>query len=171
MAFIWKHWDLSKSTRRSRVGLAVACLAFSIQAPAFSSAYFDLQTEWTKTFNDGVTALDSNLYGKAEPLLKEAVSLSERFGAGDPRGPKSLGELGRLYTIRRRYSEAEPLLEQQLHLTEVQLGKNSGKTVPALGTLIKFYLMYGTSSKSEPLAEELLAFIDGKMREDANANA
>lgn len=149
----------------------MAFFAFSSQNPAFSSAYFDLQTQWTKTFNDGVTALDSNLYGKSEPLLKEAVELSERFGAGDPRGPKSLGELGRLYTIRRRYAEAEPLLEQQLHLTEVQLGKNSGKTVPAVGSLIKFYLMYGTQSKADPLAEELLAFFDGKMREDAEANA
>jgi tetratricopeptide (TPR) repeat protein len=138
--------------------------------PAFSSAYFDLEGQWIKTFNDGVTALDSNLYGKAEPLLKEAVSLSERFGAGDPRYPKSLGELGRLYTIRRRYAEAEPLLEQQLHFTEVQLGKNTGKTIPALGQLIKFYMLYGTASKADPLAEELLGFIDGKLREDAEMN-
>ncbi len=153
------------------VGFTVACLGFSSQTPAFSSVYFDLQDQWTKTFNDGVTALDSNLYGKSEPLLKESVSLAERFGAGDPRYPKSLGELGRLYTIRRRYSEAEPLLEQQLHFTEVQQGKNSGKTVPAVGSLIKFYLMYGTASKADPLADELLNFFDGKMREDAEANA
>ncbi|MCC7532287.1 MAG: tetratricopeptide repeat protein [Candidatus Melainabacteria bacterium] len=171
MSLIHNFWNSSKNSRHHRVGLAIACLVFFSQNPAFSSAYFDLQTHWTKVFNDGVTALDSNLYGKAEPLLKEAVELSERFGAGDPRGPKSLGELGRLYTIRRRYSEAEPLLEQQLHLTEVQLGKNSGKTVPALGSMIKFYLMYGTPSKADPLAEELLGFLDGKMREDAEANA
>lgn len=148
-----------------------ACVLLSSNIPAISSAYFDLEKEWIKTFNEGVTALDSNLYGKSEPLLKEAVDLSARFGAGDPRYPKSLGELGRLYTIRRRYAEAEPLLEQQLHFTEVQLGKNSGKTIPALGQLIKFYIMYGTASKADPLAEELLGFIDGKMREDAELNA
>lgn len=148
-----------------------SCILLSSNIPAISSAYFDLEKEWIKTFNEGVTALDSNLYGKSEPLLKEAVDLSARFGAGDPRYPKSLGELGRLYTIRRRYAEAEPLLEQQLHFTEVQLGKNSGKTIPALGQLIKFYIMYGTASKADPLAEELLGFIDGKMREDAELNA
>ncbi len=156
--------------KRSYLALA-ACILLSGNIPVFSSAYFDLEGQWIKTFNEGVTALDSNLYGKSEPLLKEAVSLSERFGAGDPRYPKSLGELGRLYTIRRRYAEAEPLLEQQLHFTEVQLGKNSGKTIPALGQLIKFYMLYGTAKKADPLAEELLGFIDGKMREDAEMNA
>lgn len=168
-------------TRRSRksaglalaftTGVSLACFGVSSQLPAFSSAYFDLEKEWIKTFNEGVTALDSNLYGKSEPLLRDAVSLSERFGAGDPRYPKSLGELGRLLTIRRRYAEAEPVLEQQLHFTEVQLGKNSGKTIPALGQMIKFYYVYGTARKAEPLAQELLDFIDGKLREDAEANA
>lgn len=157
--------------KTSKLLSLASCVLLSSNIPAISSAYFDLEKEWIKTFNEGVTALDSNLYGKSEPLLKEAVDLSARFGAGDPRYPKSLGELGRLYTIRRRYAEAEPLLEQQLHFTEVQLGKNSGKTIPALGQLIKFYIMYGTASKADPLAEELLGFIDGKMREDAELNA
>jgi tetratricopeptide (TPR) repeat protein len=151
--------------------IVTSCFLLSSNVPAFPSAYFDLEGKWIKIFNDGVTALDSNLYGKAEPLLKEAISLAERFGAGDPRYPKSLGELGRLYTIRRRYAEAEPLLEQQLHFTEFQLGKSSGKTIPALGQMIKFYMMYGTARKADPLAEELLGFIDGKLREDAELNA
>lgn len=145
--------------------------AFSSDSPFNGMAYVGLEKEWTKTFNEGVTALDSNLYGKAEPLLKDAVDLAQRFGAGDARYPKSLGELGRLYTIRRRYAEAEPLFEQQLHFTEVQLGKNSGKTIPALGQMIKFYMLYGTAKKADPLAEELLNFIDGKLREDAEQNA
>lgn len=171
MAYIRKPRKSALAKDKLRVCFAAASfflLASSV--PVFSSAYFDLEGQWIKTFNEGVTALDSNLYGKSEPLLKEAVSLSERFGAGDPRYPKSLGELGRLYTIRRRYAEAEPLLEQQLHFTEVQLGKNTGKTIPALGQLIKFYMLYGTAKKADPLAEELLGFIDGKLREDAEQN-
>lgn len=146
-------------------------MAVFSQLPAFSSAYFDLQAEWTKNFNAGVTALDSNLYGVAEPLLKEAVSLSQRFGADDPRCSKSLAELGRLYTIRRRYAEAEPLLEQELHFKEVELGKNTGKTIPAIGSLVKFYMMYGTASKAAPLTDELISFVEGKLREDQDANA
>lgn len=153
------------------VGMCVSSSAFGEDSPFHGMAYVDLEKQWNKTFNEGVTALDSNLYGKSEPLLKDAVDLSQRFGAGDPRYPKSLGELGRLYTIRRRYAEAEPLFEQQLHFTEVQLGKNSGKTIPALGQMIKFYMLYGTATKADPLAEEMLAFIDGKMREDAEQNA
>ena len=153
------------------VGIGLSSAAFGDDSPFHGMAYVDLEKQWGKTFNEGVTALDSNLYGKSEPLLKDAVDLSQRFGAGDARYPKSLGELGRLYTIRRRYAEAEPLFEQQLHFTEVQLGKNSGKTIPALGQMIKFYMMYGTAKKADPLAEEMLAFIDGKMREDAEQNA
>lgn len=153
------------------VGIGLSSAAFGDDSPFHGMAYVDLEKQWNKTFNEGVTALDSNLYGKSEPLLKDAVDLAQRFGAGDARYPKSLGELGRLYTIRRRYAEAEPLFEQQLHFTEVQLGKNSGKTIPALGQMIKFYMMYGTAKKADPLAEEMLAFIDGKMREDAEQNA
>lgn len=171
MALIRKPRKSAFANSKLRASLTAASfILLASGVPSFSSAYFDLEGRWIKTFNEGVTALDSNLYGKSEPLLKEAVSLSERFGAGDPRYPKSLGELGRLYTIRRRYAEAEPLLEQQLHFTEVQLGKNTGKTIPALGQLIKFYMLYGTAKKADPLAEELLGFIDGKLREDAEQN-
>jgi len=171
MAYIRKPRKSAFANNKWRACLtATSFILLASSLPAFASAYFDLEGQWIKTFNEGVTALDSNLYGKSEPLLKEAVSLSERFGAGDPRYPKSLGELGRLYTIRRRYAEAEPLLEQQLHFTEVQLGKNTGKTIPALGQLIKFYMLYGTAKKADPLAEELLGFIDGKLREDAEQN-
>jgi len=34
-----------------------------------------------------------------------------------------------------------------------------------MGSLIRFYLLHGTASKAEPLTEELLAFVEGKVRE------
>lgn len=134
-------------------------------APAL--AMTEIQKKWEFNERKGVEALDSNLYGLAEPFLKEAAQQAEMFGADDPRLAKSLGELGRLYTIRRRYTEAEYALEQELHYKEVALGRTSGKLIPAMGSLVRFYMTCGTLSKAEPLTDDIIAFVEGKIKEES----
>jgi tetratricopeptide (TPR) repeat protein len=120
---------------------------------------------WQQLQRAGTRALDSNEYWIAEPLLKKAVIQAGAFGFADMRLAKCFGELGRLYAVRGRFSEAEPYLEQEFSVTENALGKNTGQIIPPMGSLIRFYVLHGTASKAEPLTEDLLAFVEGKIRD------
>lgn len=119
---------------------------------------------WEQLQSAGEAAFRACEYGKAERTLKQAVVEARRFGPGDARFAKSTGELGKLLTIRGRFAEAEPLLEEELCLKDLGYDKE-GQLIPAMGSLIRFYLRYGTASKAEPLTEELLSFIEGKVSE------
>ncbi|MBX9571052.1 MAG: tetratricopeptide repeat protein [Candidatus Obscuribacterales bacterium] len=113
----------------------------------------------------GTEALDANRYWIAEPLLKQAVTESEKLGFNHPYLAKSLGELGRYYTVRGKFAQAEPFLERELAVKETMLDKDGGQTIESMGALIKFYLAYGTESKADPLGADVLAFVEGKARE------
>lgn len=152
--------------RRFLLTIIVASATCAAPAIALTAA----EEEWVKLQNDGTLALDTNKYWIAEPLLKRALVKAGGFGENDLRLAKSLGELGRLYTIRGRFDEAEPYLEEELHVRELALGKTDGQTIPAMGSLIQFYLAHGTKSKADPLAEEMLAYVEGRLQEVSNQN-
>ena len=140
---------------------ALSC--YSALLPALSIS--EPEKSWEQLQRDGTTALDTNRYWIAEPLLKRAIIQARTLGYADLRLAKSLDELGRLYAVRGRFAEAESYLEQGLLVKEEALGKQSGQIIPAMGSLIRFYLVNGTASKADPLAEEVLAFLEGKLRE------
>lgn len=121
------------------------------------------QQNWSDLQNRATHALDTNRYWLAEPLLKEAVEQAKPFGDSDLRYAKALGELGRLYTIRGKFAEAEPFLEQEFAVKSRALGKGDGKLIPAIASLIKFYLTYGTAEKAQPLTAEMIGFVEGKL--------
>lgn len=121
---------------------------------------------WQQIQSRGAKAFEANQYGIAERLLKEAVIKARDFEPDDVRLSQSAGELGRLLTVRGRFSEAEPYLEEELQLKERAIG-NAGQLIPAKGSLIRFYLLYGTASKAEPLTEDLLSFVEGKLKEES----
>jgi tetratricopeptide (TPR) repeat protein len=118
---------------------------------------------WWDMQNEATHALDTNQYWRAEPLLQQAASQAKSFGESDLRYAKSLGELGRLYTIRGNFAEAERYLEEEYAVKERALGKADGKFVPALASLIKFHLTYGTANKAPAKTTEMLSFVEGKV--------
>lgn len=138
-------------------------------SPAFAGSDKNAPDSWEQVQKAGTEAIDSGRYGDAERILKQAVIKSVVFGEGDLRYARSLDELGRLYTIRGRFREAEPLLEEALHAKELTLDKETGEIIPALGSVISFYLNHGTASKAPALAEKLLAYIEGRLDEHRNA--
>ncbi len=125
--------------------------------------------DWKKLQAAGTEDIDSGRYGQAERTLKQAVIKSVVFGEGDLRYAKSLDELGRLYTIRARFGEAEPLLEEALRAKEMTLNPETGEIVPAYGSMATFYLDHGTEAKAAPVAEKLLQFVEGRLDEFRNA--
>lgn len=132
---------------------------------AFESVSANTESSCLDLQRKGTEALDSNRYWIAEPMLKQAVMESEKLGFNHPYLAKSLGELGRYYTVRGRFAEAEPFLERELAVKETMLDKDGGQTIESMGSLIKFYLAYGTESKADPLGADVLAFVEGKARE------
>ncbi len=76
-----------------------------------------------------------------------------------------MSELGRLYTIRGHFDEAEAYLEEELSVRETVLGNDKYKCIPTMGSLIQFYINYGTRFKADPLAKEMLALVEGKVDE------
>ncbi|MCA9817103.1 MAG: tetratricopeptide repeat protein [Cyanobacteria bacterium HKST-UBA01] len=142
------------------------------QAPVLSEKQLkELFKEWKKVQDKGQKALDLCEYGKAERTLVKAVELARKLGTDDVQIAKSSGELGRLLTIRGRFSEAEPYLEEELAIKDVALADSDGKIIQDMGDLVKFYLNYGTESKAVPLTDDILDFVEGKIREQRNQSS
>jgi tetratricopeptide (TPR) repeat protein len=109
--------------------------------------------------------LDANEYWLAEPLLKKALAKADKFNPKDIRLAKSLGELGRLCTIRGRYDEAGAYLEEQLAVEKEVWANDKAKCIPTMGSLIRFYLIHGTQDQALPFSAEMLYFVEGKLDE------
>lgn len=155
----------SKFNSTVTTALAGALLAaIALSGPALSAPSLAIAAtpdSWDQLQTRGSNAFYLCQYGIAERLLKQAVEKARTFGPGDLRLSKSEDELGRLLTIRGRFSEAEPLLEESLRVKQTAIGNEDGQLIPAMGTLVRFYLTGGTESKAEPLADKMLAFING----------
>ena len=145
--------------------LAASLCAFGCAFYFSLTAFGASERSWAEIQRKGSEALDANRYWLAEPLLKDSVTEAEKLGFGSPMLAKSLSELGRYYTIRGKFSLAEPYLERELAVREAMYDKDGGQTIQSMGSLIRFYLAYGTKSKAEPLTNDVLAFVEGKARE------
>lgn len=142
------------------------------------------QEKWHKQYSGAIEALRTGRYGDGERMIKQAVIDAAVFGEGDKRFADSLGEYGRLLTMRGRFSEAQPLLEEELHAREIYLSAGSAgggapgdvvavnpALIPAMSSLVSFYLNYGTAEKADGLADRLLAIIDGKINDYREAKS
>ncbi len=145
------------------VQLAIVVAAWSAVLPLMCSAQGE--ASWEQYQKAGDDAFYAARYGDAERLLKLAVAKGALFGESDLRYAKSLGELGRLYTVRGRFGEAQALLDAELHVKEAALGAENTSIIPDLGSLIQFDLAYGSASDADPLAERVLALLQGKLNE------
>jgi tetratricopeptide (TPR) repeat protein len=155
----------NKLSRPLSILLTSICLLGYACPSNNASAESGTSETWETIQRRGTNALDANKYWIAEPTLKQAMAQAELFNPKDIRLAKSLSELGRLYTIRGRFEEAECYLEEELSIRELVLGNDRFKCIPTMGSLIQFYLNYGTASKAAPLTEELLALVEGKLDE------
>lgn len=146
--------------------MPLACIVLLPLAPARAAAEPAASGEpWEKVYKAGSDALDRGQFGVAERLLQQALVKSAAFGQSDLRFARSLGEMGRYYCVRGRFSEAEPMLEEELHARELSADSDLGEIVPVMGAMVGFYLEHGTVSKADPLADKMLAFVQGKMIE------
>lgn len=158
---------LKQVTIQTSFCLSLFCLAGSPQA-VWSAPD---SSDWQKTFSSGKESLRLAKYGAAERQLKQSVILSASFGEGDKRFADSLGIYGEYLTIRGRFAEAEPILEEELHARELCTDTKSGAILPAMSSLVSFYINNGSQAKASPLAEKLLSFVEGKLSEHRDASS
>jgi tetratricopeptide (TPR) repeat protein len=140
--------------------------ALLCSAPVAMSADSQTSKGWEQQEKAGEEAFFNAEYGDAERLLKQSVIKGAALGETDLRFAKSLGELGHLYTVRGRFSEAEPLLEEEFHIKQTVAGPNNIEILPDMGSLIHFYLAHGTAAKAEPMTEDLINLVEGKLKEE-----
>jgi tetratricopeptide (TPR) repeat protein len=164
-------WKMKKACLGSSslilAGLMAFILSFSgLAMPSPTLSANDAVKEWESLQISGTKAFEANEFGKAERLLTEAVAKARGLGTEELRLARSVGELGRLLTVRARFAEAEPYLEEELRLKERVIGTDSGKIIPAMGEMIKFYLTYGTARRADRVTEDLLFLVEGKMRDE-----
>lgn len=152
---------------KRRTALLATLLTVASQTMAMPSlAVSEAVKSWEQVQKRASAAFDANQYKIAEDLLNEAVVKARAtFGQGDLHLARSAGELGQLLTIRGRFSEAEPYLEEELRAKALALGTSNGQMIQAMGSLVRFYLLYGTATKAEGLTDEILDFVEGKMKE------
>jgi tetratricopeptide (TPR) repeat protein len=155
----------AKSLAEARNALFPAIVAIAFLALVPTGAVAQQGPTWEQFQKAGSDAFYAARYGDAERLLQQAVAKGALFGESDLRFAKSLGELGRLYTVRGRFGEAQALLEAELHVKEVALGKENTAIIPDMGSMIQFYLAYGSASDADPLTEQVLALLQGKLNE------
>lgn len=122
---------------------------------------------WEKYEKAGESAFYDARYGDAERAFNKAMCVAVHFGEADMRMAKTLGEQGKLLTVRGRFPEAETLLEEELHVKELAMGEDNTDLIPDMASLCEFYLNHGTAAKAEPLAKRLLALVEGTLPDHA----
>ena len=155
---------LKPPTKKFLPAIVASALAFS----QFSALALETLTEndktWEKLQTKGTRAFENMEYGNAERALTAAMTMAREFPAGDQRLAKSCGELGRLLSVRARFAEAEPLLEEELSIKESASDSEKGKLIPLTAALIRFYITHGTASKAAQLTDDLLSFVLGRYK-------
>ena len=141
-----------------------------IYSPVASAASVEDIHQWEAWEKQGEKAFYACEYGNAERLFNEAIGIARTFPRGDTRLAKSSGELGRLLTVRGRFSEAEPLLEDELQIKEIAFGNADGKLIPSMASLVRFYLLHGTTTKADLLSEKILSYVEGKLSEASTSD-
>jgi CHAT domain-containing protein len=97
-------------------------------------------------------------YAKAEPLLVQALHLSERtLGAWHPDVATSLNNLAVLYQAQGAYARAEPLVVRALAIDERVWGAMHGNVANSVNNLAVLYQAQGAYAKAEPLYLRALA--------------
>ncbi len=121
-------------------------------------AYVFLQRGSWKSYNNaGVKAYQQGNYPEAEKQWSAALKEAEGFGPQDQRLATSLGYLGEVYRLQRRYAEAEPLHKRALAIREKALGAEHPRIATSLNNLALVYHDQGRYAEAEPLHKRSLA--------------
>jgi nephrocystin-3 len=99
--------------------------------------------------NLGCFYVASGRLKEAEPLLRNALDISEHYSRGQLNHAKALGNLGQLLLSLKRSQEAEPLLRKELSIKEARLGSMHPGIATTLNSLALALIYAGSHSEAE----------------------
>ncbi|MEP0872382.1 tetratricopeptide repeat protein [Trichocoleus desertorum AS-A10] len=106
----------------------------------------------------GYVFYEQGYYGRAEPLLTEALSIyCKVLGNEHPNTVISLNNLAALYDAQGRYEAAELLYSEALSIRRKVLGNEHPDTATSLNNLATLYSAQGRYEAAEPLLNESLS--------------
>ncbi len=106
----------------------------------------------------GASYVGLGLYGRALPLLEEALRLRRQtFPARSVEVAASTDQLGELYRLEADFGRAEPLLEGALAARRASLGADAPAVIQSLGHLGRLFEDEGQFARAEGPFREALA--------------
>jgi tetratricopeptide (TPR) repeat protein/class 3 adenylate cyclase len=106
----------------------------------------------------GLFYLKNIEYGRAEPLLQQALALREKIlDTEHPDLAQSLNNLATIYRVQGRYAASEPLHRRALAIREKALGAEHPATAQSLNNLATVYKDQGEYEQAKSLQKRALA--------------
>jgi tetratricopeptide (TPR) repeat protein len=106
---------------------------------------------------DGQRAVQRGQYVDAANRLEAALRSAAHFGETDPRNIGVLNDLGRVYALQGRYSEAEALFRRAVAGSAQSRGAWDPVLAASLSNLADLYRTQGRHDDAEPLYRRALA--------------
>ena len=103
--------------------------------------------KWKQTHAAAIKALEDGDYVLSEQKMRQALDLARPFGESDGRYAETVGDLGAVLYLQRRYDEARSFLEAGLRLHIAPFGAHE-KTGNAGHWLGEFYFEVGEYEKA-----------------------
>jgi tetratricopeptide (TPR) repeat protein len=111
--------------------------------------------------------MERGRYREAEPLLEQALAISEQVqGKEHLDTARNAGTLGLLYDHRGKYKQAEPLFQQAIAIHEKQLGSDHPEVATSLNNLALLYDHQGKYEQAEPLFQLALTIREKQLGPD-----
>jgi tetratricopeptide (TPR) repeat protein len=141
------------------VSIGIAC-ADETKTTAATAAGSAAPTRWEVVMSKAIHSEREGKFLEAEPLYREAVSISEKMGLGDPHHAASLSALAANYDNLGRYADAERVYRRAMRMVADTQGRRSADYATLETNLAATYTHRGESLKGEPLLVEAIATLE-----------
>ncbi len=118
---------------------------------------------WKKLFTQGMYAITSKDYAKAEQSLVSAVHEAERFGADDLRIGSTENTLGLVYVAENKFKEAEAAYHKALLVFEKAYGEESLDVAHVNQNIAAVMFDEGQKAEALPYTRKAQQVYDGQL--------
>jgi tetratricopeptide (TPR) repeat protein len=119
--------------------------------------------DWDQLTTAAHEAHAAGRIARAEVYFKQALTLAEQFGEGDPRLPKAINNLAAMYQIQGKYTFAESLYKRALDFNRRLYGRDHPDVALNLHNLAVLYCAKSRFAEAEPIFREAIAITEGAL--------
>jgi len=141
-----------------------------VQVALIDTMKEDAVQQWAERavhlINRAFPSIEFENWTRCDRMLPHALCCAywiDRFHLTFHEGARLLNQTGYYLSARARYSEAEPLLQRALAISEQQLGPLHPDTATSLNNLASLYQQQGKFTEAEPLLQRALAITEQQL--------